>query len=162
MPLGGVIGNGSRVGYSVTSPPSYTRVGQLKDIKKFLALVANDVDTTVMGATNNIMTVAPGMIPSPTFSFTLMADLDPATSPTHEFLRNYHAASGQSTAGTAIYFGIEVVVNRAQSIFRKWEFFGYVAGFSPSVSVSGLTTIDIDVKFQSGYSVYPPGAATII
>lgn len=158
--LGGVIGNGSRIGYSLTSPTSYTRIGQVKDVGTFLALVAAAVDTTVMGS-SNIMTVAPGMIAAPKFAFTLLADFDPSTSPTHEFLRNYQSGSGQPTAGTALYFAIEVPINRGQTSFRKWEFQGYVSGFTPKITTAGVQTVDIEIQFQGSYAVYPPAAATI-
>lgn len=156
----GVLGNGSKIGYSITSPVSYVRVAQLMNIDKFIELVANVVDTTVMG-TSNIMTGMPGMIPIPTFEFTLLADFDQATTASHETLRQYQAGSGLSTAGATIWFRIEVPVNRAQSSFRAWEFQGFVNGFSPSVPIGDKQSVKMVVVFSGNLAVYNAGASII-
>ena len=152
MALQGVLGNGSKVGFSAASPVTYTRVGQLMNIEKFIELVANIVDTTIH-STSNIMTGMPGMIPIPTFEFTLLADFDPATSPTHESLRQYSAGSGLSTASTVLYFRVEVPVLRSQTSFRAWEFQGFVNGYSPSVPIGDKQTVKLTVVFAGGYVV---------
>ena len=160
MALQGVLGNGSKFGYSATSPVSYTKVGQLMNIDKFIELIANIIDTTVH-STSNIMTGMPGMIPIPTFELTLLADFDQATSPTHETLRNYSAGSGSALASTVIYFRAEVPVNRAQTSFRAWEFQGFVNGFSPSVPIGDKQTLKIVIVFAGGLSVYNAAASLL-
>lgn len=160
MALQGVLGNGSKVGFSVSSPVSYTKIGQLMNIDKFLELVANIVDTTIM-STSNIMTGMPGMIPIPTFEFTLLADFDQATSPSHESLRQYSAGSGLSNAGTVLWFRTEIPVNRAQTSFRAWEFQGFVNGYSPAVPIGDKQTVKVTVVFSGSYSVYNAAASIL-
>lgn len=154
MATGGVLGNGTKVGFSATSPVSWTRVGQLMDISKFLQLVANLVDTTVH-STSNIMTTMPGMIPAPDTELMLLADHDAATSPSHESLRAYQVA------GTTIYWRFEVPVNRAQTSFRAWEFQGFVKEYSLDTKIADKQTTKVTITFAGGYSVYPAGASAI-
>lgn len=160
MALQGVLGNGSKIGFSAASPVAWTRVGQVMNFDKVLELIANIVDTTVMG-TSNIMTGMAGMIPIPTYEFTVLADLDTATSPSHESLRQYSAGSGLSQAGTVLYFRSEFPVNRAQTSFRAFEFQGFVNGYALSAPIGDKQSIKFTVVFSGGYSVYPPAASAM-
>lgn len=161
MATGGVIGNGSKVGYSATSPVSWTKVAQVQNVDEFLTLIADDLDTTVY-STSNIMTSAPGMIPAPTFTFTLLADLDQATTASHETLRQYSTGSGHANAGTTIWWRIEVPVNRAQTSFRAFEFQAYVKEWSPSIPIKDNQTIKLSAKFAgTGVAVYNAAASQI-
>lgn len=154
MATGGVIGNGTKVGFSEnsTSPVTYLNVGQLLNIDQFLQLVADDVDNTVMG-TSNIMTSMPGMIPAPEFQFTLLSDHDPATSPRHETLRKYQSGSGDASAGSNLLFRVEVPTNRAKTLFRGWQFTAYVKQYSANTPIGDKQTTQITAKFAGGYSV---------
>jgi len=156
----GVLGNGSKVAFSATSPVSWTKVSQLMNIDKFIELVANLIDNTVMG-TSNVMTQMPGMIPAPSFEFTVLADFDQATAAAQETIRQYSAGSGLSQAATVLWFRIEVPVNRAQSSFRAWEFQGTVNGFSPSVPIGDKQTVKITVVYGGSLAVYNAGASQI-
>lgn len=161
MALLGVLGNGTKVGFSISSPVSWTRVGQLKNIDEFLALIPEDVDTSVY-STSNIRTSMPGMIEPPEFRCTCLADFDPTTMPSHETIRQYQGGSGYATQGTVIWWRIEVPVNRAQSSFRAWEFEGYVKDFNPSLPLDDAQTLEFSVRFSgTGIGVYPPGASAI-
>jgi len=160
MALQGVLGNGSKFGYSITSPVSFVRVGQVMNYDKLLELVANVVDTTVH-STSNIMTGIPAMIPIPSFEFTVLADLDTATSPSHETLRQYSAGSGLSTAGTSLYFRFEAPTTNAQTVFRAVEFRGFVNGYTLQTPIGDKQTIKFTLIFSGGYSVYPPAASAM-
>lgn len=154
MATGGVLGNGTKVGFSAASPVSWTRIGQVMDVTKFIQLISNLVDTTVY-STSNIMTTMPGMIPPPDVEFMLLADHDAATSPSHESLRAYQLA------GTTVYFRFEVPVNRAQSSFRAWEFQAFVKEYSLDVKIADKQTTKVTITFAGGYSVYPAAASAM-
>ena len=155
MALGGVLGNGSKIAYSSSSPVSWTRVAQLANIDKFISLVANLVDTTVY-STSRIMTQMAGMIPAPTVEMTLEADLDPSTCASQEALRSLQ------DSGATIWWRIEVPVNRAQSSFRAWEFRGFVQNWSPELPIADRQMIKVTIVFDGdGVAVYNPGASQI-
>lgn len=152
MATGGVIGNGSKLGYSAASPVTFTRVGQIMNFDKFIDLVPADVDTTVHSS-SNIMTSIAGMIAAPEFSFTCLADFDPATMPSHETLRQYQSGSGFSVAGSSLYFRVEVPVVANQGFFRAWEFQAYVKSLVITVPISGVQKLQMALKFTGGYWV---------
>lgn len=160
MALQGVLGNGTKIAFSATSPVTWTRIGQLMNIDKFPALTAAIIDTTVMG-TSNQMTGMTGMIPIPSFEFTLLADLDQATSPAHETIRQYGAGSVSSQAGTVIWFRIEAPVNRGQTSFRAFEFQGIVNGWDLSLPIADKQTLKITVVLASSVQPYNAGASQI-
>jgi hypothetical protein len=161
MALLGVIANGTKVAYSASSPVSWTRIGQLRNIPTFISLVADDLDTTVH-STSSIMTSAPGMIPPPEVQMELLADLDPVTSPAHETMRQYSVGGQHANSGATIWLRIEVPSNRAQSAFRAWEFQCYVKDFTiPSLNPPELTLFNVTVKFSGNLAVYNPGASQI-
>ena len=154
MATGGVLGNGSKVGYSASSPLSYTKIGQLKDLTQFISLISGDVDTTVH-STSRVMTSMPGMIPAPEIKFDLVANLDQASDATHEALRTYQSA------GTTIYFRIEIPVDRLQANFRAWEFQAYVKEWTPEVKIAGEQLIHVTLKYGGGLTVYNAGAGIL-
>jgi hypothetical protein len=160
MALQGVLGNNTKIGFSASSPVSYTKIGQLMNIDKFPELVANIVDTTVMG-TSNQMTGMTGMIPIPSFEFTLLADLDQATSPAHETIRQYSAGAGGSQSGTVIWFRIEVPVNTAKTSYRAFEFQGIVNGWNLSTPIADKQTLKITVVLSTAISVYNAAASLL-
>lgn len=161
MALQGVLGNGTKLAYSVSSPVSWTRVGQLQNIDEFLALIPEDVDTTVY-STSNIRTSMPGMIEPPEGRFTCLADFDPATSPSHETIRQYQSGSGYATQGAVIWWRIEAPVNRAQTLFRAWEFEAYIKDFTPSLPIDDAQKLEFSIRFSgTGIGVYPVGASQI-
>lgn len=162
MATGGVLGNGTKVGFSISSPVTFTRVGQLINVDEFLQLVPDDVDTTVH-STSNIRTSISGMIEPPEFTMTLLADFDQATTTSHETLRQYQGGSGYAaTQGVVIWFGVEIPVNKAQSSFRRIEFQAYVKTYGPSLPIDDVQKVEITVRFSgTGIAWYNAGASVI-
>jgi len=156
MALGGNIGNGTKVAYSAASPVAWSKVAQLLDVSKFLSLVANDVDTTVH-STSRIMTSMPGMFPVPEIDLDLLADLNETTSPSQEALRNYQAN------GTTLYWRVEIPTDRAQTLFRGFEFQAYLKSWdlSKTTQIANRQEIAAILKFAGGYWVQATGASVI-
>lgn len=161
MALQGVIGNGSKVLFSASSPATWTQVGQLRDIPQFMSLIADDLDTTV-SSTSNIMTGAPGMVPVPECSIDLLSDHDPSTSPSHETLRQYQAASGFAVQGTNLYWRVEVPVNRGMTLFRAFEFQAYVKEYTPNIQIKDLQITNIKIRFAGGWWVTAAAGASAV
>lgn len=163
MATGGVLGNGTKVGFSTSSPVSWTRVGQLMNIDSFLSLVPADVDTTVY-STSNIMTSMPGMIDTPEMAFTVLSDWNPSTSAAQETLRQYQSGSGLSTAGSTLYWRVEVPTDRGQtsSLFRAWEFQAFVKDMTPNIPIGDKQTTQFTVRFAGGYWVTTTVVASAI
>lgn len=155
MAQGGVIGNGSKVGYSVSSPTSYTKIGQLQDIPKFFTLVRNLVDTTVH-STSFIMTSISGMAPTPEVQLKVLADFDTVTGPTLEALRGF-----QNNSTTGIWFRIEVPVQGTQTTFRAWEFQGSVREFTPTIQIAAVQSVALTITFGGSLSVYNAAASVL-
>lgn len=154
MAQGGVIGNGSKVGYSVTSPVTYTRIGQLMDIPKFVTLVRNLVDTTVH-STSFVMTSISGMAPTPEVQLKVLADFDTVTGPTLEALRAFQNLSSQ------VWFRIEVPVQGVQTTFRAWEFLGTVREFTPTIQIAAVQSVMITLTLAQPPAVYNAAASVI-
>lgn len=155
MALGGNIGNGTKVAFSAASPVSWVRVAQLLDVPQFIALVANDVDTTVH-STSRLMTSMPGMFPVPEVALDLLADLDETTCTSHETLRGYQAA------GTTIWWRVEIPTTRDQSKFRAFEFQGYVKEWTPDATkIADAQKLKVTIRYGGGLSVYAAGTSSI-
>jgi hypothetical protein len=157
MALGGVLGNGTRVGYSATSPVSWVRVAQLLDIPKFIQLIAADISTTVHGA-SRLETSMPGMIPVPEVELDVLLDLDPATSPTHEAIRGFQ------TSGATVFWRVEIPVDRNQTNFRAFEFNAYVKAYdiSTATQIAAAQRGKFTLRYGGGLAVYAPGAAVVV
>lgn len=156
MAQGGVIGNNTKVGFSLTSPTSYTKIGQLMDLPKFISLVANLVDTTVHSP-SRVMTSISGMIPTPEVQIKILADFDQATGTTLETLRGF-----QSAGTTNIWFRVEVPVSMAASPnFRAWEFQGSIREFTPTITIAGVQTVACTITYGGNLAVWNAGASVL-
>jgi hypothetical protein len=140
MATGGVLGNGVRVGYSAASPVSWTRVTQILEVT-FPQMVADDVDTTVH-STSRVKRNMPGMIEVSEMTLLLEADLDPATSASHDALWTLQKA------GTTVWWRAEVPTDRTQSACVPFEFQGYVKSWAPSTPIDDKQTIEVVVRFD--------------
>lgn len=149
MATGGVLGNGVRVGYSSTSPVSWTRVAQLLEIE-FPSMEADDVDVTVHGA-SRFKRSMPGMIEVSEMTLTLEADLDPVTTPTHSALFD------MSNTGATVWWRIEVPTDRTQSEAVAFEFQGNVKTWTLATPIDDKQTIEVVVKFDGdSFNMYDP------
>jgi hypothetical protein len=155
MAIGGVLGNGSKVGYSATSPVTFVRVAQLRDIPQFISLISNVVDTTVHSS-SRLMTSMPGMIPAPEIGLDLLSDINPATTASHETLRTYQES------GLTIFWAIEVPSDRTQSAFRRWEFQAYVKEWTLSTKIAEPQSTKVTLVYAGGLWVPAGVGASII
>ena len=154
MAASGVLGNGTKVGFSNSSPVTWTKVAQLMEVV-IPGLEPDEVDTTVHTA-QKFMRSMPGMIKVTEMSMTLLADLDPATTPSHETLRTLNAS--QAT----IYWRVEVPVNRAQTSFRAFEFQGWVKNYVTQPPIRDKQTSVVTVVFDdTAFSLLGPGASAM-
>lgn len=155
MATGGNIGNGTKVAYSSSSPVSWIAVAQLLDIPQFLTLVSNDVDTTVH-STSRLMTSMPGMIPVPEVQLELLADLDQSTTASHETLRTLQSA------GTTIWWRVEIPTNRTQTTFRAFEFQAYVKEWTPDATkIAEAQKLKVVLRYAGNLAVYNAAASAI-
>lgn len=154
MATGGVLGNGTKVAYSSTSPVSWTRVTQVLEVG-FPGLEPDEVETTVH-STSKYRRFMPGMIDVTEMTLTLEADLDEGTSPTHDALFDFNAAQ------TTIWWRIEVPVDREQSEFTAFEFQGWVKNFNVATPIDDKQTIEVTVRFDGdSFTKYAAGAGAI-
>lgn len=151
----GVLGNGTKIGYSATSPVTYVAIGQLASIDNIPGFAADEIDTTI-SSTSKLKRAMPGLIAVDNLEFTLLADLDPATDAALEALRGYNQS--QET----IWWRIEIPTDRQQTEFRGFEFQGWVKTWKPIISIPDRQTIKITVRFDGdGIAIYDPGASEI-
>ncbi len=154
MALNGVLGNGTKVAYSASSPVSWTRVAQLASVK-VPGLEFDEVETTVH-STAGLRKFMAGLGDVSLMELELMADLDQATAPSHDALRSYQAAR------TTVYWRIEIPVNRAQTSFRAIEFQGFVKTWVPEAPIDDKQKIMSSIRFDDTvFSIYPAGASAI-
>lgn len=155
MATGGIINNGTKFGYSASSPVSWTRLGQILEAPE-LGISRDKVDTTVHG-TSIFMRSMPGMAEVLPMQVTLLSDPSQATSPAQDAMRTY------CVAGTTIYFRAEIPVDRSQSSYRAVEFQGYVldwkvTGGTPGDRQECQLTIEFD---DSAWTWYNAGASAL-
>lgn len=127
MATGGVLGNGVRVGFSATSPVSYTSLPNVIDVK-FPTETADKIEKTTHGSSKYKKNF-PGMVEVGDMEVILLGDLDQATSPEIETVWQY------AQAQTELYWRIEIPVNRAKTRFRPFELYGYPTDPSPEAPI---------------------------
>lgn len=155
MALGGYINNGVKIAYSISSPLSWLRLGQVLEAP-VLGISREKVDSTVHG-NSQFMRSMPGMIEVQDFAMKLLGDLSPSTSAAHEAMRTY------TLSGATIWFRIEIPVDRSQTQFRAFEFQAWVQEWMVNSSdPKSRNEIDVTVVFDSdSWTVYAPGASAI-
>ena len=154
MATGGVLGNGTKVAYSLASPMAFVRIGQVMNIDEFISLVRDKVDTTVYG-TGFIRTNRPGMADPFTVKLSIMADLDPATSPAHSQMFTFQEN------GTVTWWRIEVPTSDAQTAFRAWEFQGYVEEVTLELPIDDNQKMSLSITYSGNLARYNPAASAI-
>lgn len=154
MATGGYLGNGVKVGYSSSSPVSWTKVAQLMDTK-FPTITPDEVDNTVH-STGGFKRSFPGLKSVDKMELTLLADLNPATTASHAALRTLQ------TAGTTLWWRIEVPVDRAQSQYVAFEYQGPVFSWNLETPIDDKQMVKVAVSFDgTEITMYAPGASAI-
>jgi len=142
MAADGVLGSGVRVGYSASSPVSWTSITQILDCD-FPGIETDEVETTVHNATSpTYRRHMAGLRDVKEMVLTLLADLDPATNATHQALFT------MMKAGTTVWWRIEVPVNRAKTSFMAFEFQAFVKNWMPSTPQEDRQELEVTIRFD--------------
>lgn len=134
MATGGILGNGTKVGYSANSPVTFTAVANVLEVE-FPSQTPDKIDKTVH-STSKFKKNMPGMVEVGDLVVRCLGDMDEATSPSHEAL--WDMADAQSEQ----WFRVEIPTNRAQTRWRPFEIYGYVADVRPGVPIEDKQTIE--------------------
>lgn len=137
MATGGVLGCGVRVGFSSTSPVSFTSLPDIIDVV-FPTEEPDKIDKTTHGSSKYKKNF-PGMIEVGDMEVVMLGDLDQATSPEIETL--WQHAQDQ----TELWWRLEVPTNRARTRFRPFEFYGYPAMVEPATPIDDKQTIKFKI-----------------
>src|SRR4051812_16162324 len=100
MATGGVLGNGTKVGYATGSPQSWVKIPQVLEVS-IPSETPDKIDKTVHGTTKYKANF-PGMVEVGDMTVTCLADPDEVTSPTYETLQALAAAQ------TEVYWRVEI------------------------------------------------------
>lgn len=148
--LGGILGNGVKVAYSLASPISWVAIGQILD-HELPGLTPDKVETTVHGLSNFKRKIR-GLIDVAPLKLKLLQDLDPATSPDQKEMYDLQSA------GTTIWWRIEIPTERDKSEYMGLEFQGWVDEFLPHAPIADKQVLDVGVQFD-GEDLYWDAAA---
>lgn len=141
MAQGGVLGNGCKVAYSVSSPISWQGMTQLKDIT-FPTFEADKVDITTHSVINKLKRYMAGLIEVGDPGFTVLSDLDPATDANQAALREYNKT------GVSLWWRFEVPTNRERTLFVGVEFQASVKNFSPETPIDDVQSTRYELSFD--------------
>lgn len=150
----GVLGNGLKIAYSVSSPISWIQVPDIMVFDKMFELVSPRIDTTVSGV--SIKTTIAGIPDAPELSFTKLSDPNPSTGVAEETIR------ALQLAGTIVYWRWERPTNTARTLFRGEVFQGYVLSFGPSAPVTDKQTVKVVLSYSGGYVIDSTAGASLI
>lgn len=150
MASDGMIGNGSKVGYSASSPTTWIPLGQMLNVDGIEEVRAK-VDRTIH-STGKYKRSLPGLIEVSDLTLDILADPD-------ESATNGTVQSALRTLlhdGTTVYWRIEIPIDRTQSAYKPFEFQGYVQRWKLNTPIEGAQTFNVTVAFDdsSFYELY--------
>jgi len=152
MAADGVLGFGVKVAYSTSSPVSWTRIPQVRNVQ-FPSFNPDEVETTVYGNLPYKRYIR-GLIDVGEMTLTLNADL--ANTSVHRQLRQL------MLDGTTVWWRIEVPENRTMTNWVAFEFQGWVKGWSLSTEMTQVQTLEVSIRFDgTAFAMYAPGASAI-
>ena len=155
MALGGILGNGMKIGYSAASPVSWNAIGQLLDIPDLPGITADKIDSTIH-STGGWKRSFPGLKSVNDVTMTLLSDHDSATSPSHAAMWTLNAA------GTTVWWRIEVPSDRAMTEYAAWEFQGNISAVSAKTPIDDRQTTEVTIQFDgTSLTRYDPGASAL-
>jgi hypothetical protein len=141
MARGGVLGNGCKVAYSLSSPITWVEIEEVTDVV-FPTWQADKVANNVHSATNKLKRNMPGLIEVGDPSFTVLSDFDPSTAPDQAKLIDLNKT------GENVWWRFEVPVNRQKTLFRGVEFQAGVLNFSPATPIDDRQTTQYTLTFD--------------
>jgi len=152
MAQGGVLGFGTKVAFSSTSPTTWTQVPQLLELG-FPGFEPDEVETTVHGSLPYRRNIR-GLIDVGEMTLRVQADL--ASNSVHRQLRQLQLA------GTTVWWRIEAPENREKTSWVGFEFQGWVKNWVLETPIDDQQTIEITVRFDgTDFAMYAPGASQI-
>jgi hypothetical protein len=151
MAQGGLLGNGTKVAYSSSSPVSWTAIPQVTDVV-FPTYVADDVNIDTHSVTNKLHRTMAGLITVGNAAVTILSDPDPSTGTAERFLED------RNQDGTSIWLRIERPVNRARTSFYGIVFSCTVKSIQPATPIADKQTTVIEFQFD-GTSIQRDAAA---
>lgn len=155
MATGGVLGNGVKIGFALTSPQSYVRIAQVQNVDKFFSLTKPVVDTTVHSL-STIKTAIQGLADPPQIQLTLLADNDQSSTPSHETLRLANLNN------TVYWFRFEIPTNALQTIFRPIELQASVMTYDRStLPIAGAQQTKVTLLYNGNYIEYNAAAGIL-
>ena len=154
MAQGGLIGNGVKVGYSLSSPLSYLKLEQVLDATP-PKLTPDKIDTSRHG-TSRFKSNIPGMLDVAAIAIKCLRDADPVTSP------NVNSVQNLVRASTTVYLRIEVPSNTGQTLFEAWELSGRFGNFTTTAPQMGRQEVDIEFMFDGIDYIYFAPASSIL
>lgn len=154
MAQGGYIGNGIRVGYSLSSPLSYNKLEQVIDATP-PKLKADVIDTS-RHSSNRYKSNIPGMYDVSPVTIKMLRDADSSTSPKQNALRQLQDSS------TTVYLRVEVPTNAQQTTFEAWEISGRFSDWGVSAPLMGRVELDVSFLFDGVNYIYFAQSASVI
>jgi len=151
---GGYIGNGMRVGYSVTSPHSWKQFEQVLDCT-IAQLQASDIDSTVHGS-GRIMSNIAGLAKVTDTTLKMMRDQSLVTAP------NQNALFALNSAQTLIWLRVEIPDGPDLSIanYEAYEYQVRVKSWNPTAPINDKQTVDAVFLFSgTTFTRYDPAGS---
>lgn len=142
MPLGGQLGSGVRVGYSLASPHSWVTVTQVLEAEP-PRFERDRVETSTHGTTT-LRRYIPGLADVTDARILLLADLQRSTSPSHMGLKDLEKSQ------TLVWVRFEIPRDNdlGATVYFVYEFQARVSQWSLSTPIDGRK--EIEVLFQFG------------
>lgn len=137
-----VIGNGSKLGYSVTSPVTWLEVTQIADISD-IGLIVDELENDRHSA-YSYHRKAPGMISVKPITVTVIGDKDQAaaTGAVQKAMRDL------AIARATYWWRAEVPTTLAQTAYKAWEFQGWVKEVSDTQPMTGGQAFTFQIVFN--------------
>jgi hypothetical protein len=151
MAKGGVLGNGFKVAYSLTSPVSWVEMDDVLDMT-FPTWQAAKVEITTSSVTNKLRRYMAGLIEVGDPGFTVLADFNPVTSPNQSALR------AANKTGASLWWRFEVPTNRERTEFWGITFQAGVLNYNPDTPIDGRQTVHFDLSFDGEDIIEDPTA----
>lgn len=152
MPADGILGDGVKMAYSVSSPVSWTELPLLLDLPRPPAPTPDKLENTTHGS-SGFHTYGLGLKDVPDIEAVFLFNPESAA---------HLAMITGRDAKTEYWFRIEVPTDTAQTTFIAWEFQGKIMNADIEAPIADFQKLNLSIIYTDGYSFYPTAAATSI
>jgi len=139
-----ILGDGVKFAYSTGSPVSWTELTGLVDFPTPPAPVADKLEKTTHG-TNGYKSYGLGLRDVPDIAATFHFDASDA---------GQMAMIAARTAGTELWFRVEVPTNEAATLFIAWEWKGYVNKADVTTPINGWQMLNLGIMYSDSYTFF--------